>query len=277
VSIDKILSVAKTEVGEHEEYSGGHWVNDSKYTRWYGRIPGYGQDGYGYPWCAVFVTWCAHEAGSASLYPKTAGCATAVNWFKNKGRFSEYPAVGAQVFFGHGGGTHTGVVYAYDADYVYTYEGNTNTNGSAEGDGVYARKRARRDAYLYGYGYPAVTGSLSADPDAEKFGYKAAKTGETKPAKPPVKPKLEPFPGAAFFLKSGKPALGKSSPIFTAMGKRLVAEGFGRFYSEGPGPKLGRADVNAYEAFQRSLGYTGADAEWAPGATSWAKLKVPNV
>lgn len=90
-------------------------------------------------------------------------------------------------------------------------------------------------------------------------------------------PAYEPFPGAAFFLKDGKPALGKSSPIFTAMGKRLVAKGFGRYYTVGPGPKLGQADVNAYEAFQRSLGYTGAAAKWAPGTASWSVLKVPNV
>lgn len=88
-------------------------------------------------------------------------------------------------------------------------------------------------------------------------------------------PKYEPYPGEAFFLKSGKPALGKSSPIFTAMGRRLVAVGCGR-YKVGPGPKLGQADVDSYEAYQRKLGYTGADAKWPPGPTSWSKLHVPN-
>ncbi|MEW2161456.1 peptidoglycan-binding protein [Streptomyces sp. NPDC007084] len=93
----------------------------------------------------------------------------------------------------------------------------------------------------------------------------------------PSKPVYEPFPGSVFFLSKGKAALGKSSPIFTAMGKRLVARGFGRYYAVGPGPKLGQADVNAYEAFQRSLGYTGAAATWPPGPKSWSVLKVPNV
>src|SRR5690606_18996251 len=132
---------------------------------WCGKIPGYPRDGYGYPWCAVFVAWCAEKAGIASLYPKTAGCLTAVNWFRNQGRFSFYPAVGAQVFFGSGGGTHTGLVIAYDADTITTVEGNTNANGSAEGDGVYLKTRQRRDAYVYGYGLPKFAeGIVTADP-----------------------------------------------------------------------------------------------------------------
>lgn len=90
-------------------------------------------------------------------------------------------------------------------------------------------------------------------------------------------PQYEPFPGAAFFMAGTKPALGKRSVIFTAMGKRLVAKGFGEYYTVGPGPVLGQADVRAYEAFQRSLGYTGAAAKWPPGPTSWKALQVPNV
>ncbi|MFJ4712729.1 GH25 family lysozyme [Streptomyces sp. NPDC088785] len=90
------------------------------------------------------------------------------------------------------------------------------------------------------------------------------------------KPKYEPYPGTAFFMSGKQPALGKSSPVFTAMGRRLVAVGCGR-YKQGPGPKLGQADVDSYEAYQRSLGYTGADAKWPPGPTSWSKLHVPNV
>ncbi|WP_282702401.1 peptidoglycan-binding protein [Streptomyces sp. CC219B] len=101
---------------------------------------------------------------------------------------------------------------------------------------------------------------------------------ETKPGTGggPARPKLEPYPGAAFFLKDGKPALGKKSPIFTAMGKRLVAVGCGR-YTVGPGPTLGPADIESYEAWQRKCGFTGAEAKWPPGKTTWDKLKVPNV
>ncbi|MGY4960364.1 peptidoglycan-binding protein [Streptomyces sp. 900105245] len=94
---------------------------------------------------------------------------------------------------------------------------------------------------------------------------------------PAPAPKYEPFPGPSLFMAGSRPAIGRSSRLFTAMGKRLVARGFGRYYKVGPGPKLGDADVHAYEAYQRSLGYTGADAKWPPGPTSWDKLHVPNV
>jgi LysM repeat protein len=67
--------------------------------------------------------------------------------------------------------------------------------------------------------------------------------------------------------------IGSKSAIWTAMGKRLVAEGCGK-YSQGPGPTLGQADINSYEAWQRKLGYTGDAAKWPPGKTSWDKLKV---
>ncbi|MER7106977.1 peptidoglycan-binding protein [Streptomyces sp. NPDC000229] len=93
------------------------------------------------------------------------------------------------------------------------------------------------------------------------------------PAKPPApKPpsSYEPFPGSAFF------APGRRSPVVTAMGKRLVAEGCGR-YEVGPGPEWSEADRKSYAAWQRKLGYTGSDADGIPGKASWDRLKVPNV
>lgn len=117
------------------------------------------------PWCATFDVWNFWKCGMAHLVPATPGCAAAVAWWKSKKRFSTYPAVGALVYYGPGGGTHTGIVYAYDATYIYTVEGNTNDNGSAEGNGVYYKKRLRKSSYVYGYGYPAYAeGIKSADP-----------------------------------------------------------------------------------------------------------------
>lgn len=95
-------------------------------------------------------------------------------------------------------------------------------------------------------------------------------------------PKYEPFPGASFFMAGSRPALGKKSAVFTAMGKRLVAVGCGR-YQVGPGPTLGTADVASYEAWQRKYskdhgkGWTGDALKWPPGRETWDALKVPNV
>jgi GH25 family lysozyme M1 (1,4-beta-N-acetylmuramidase) len=161
---DTLAKVLKAEVGYHEGRSNGHWNNHEKYAD---LVPGLEWvDNAEGAWCAVFAAWAYQTAGlPKGSYPVTASCATGVSWFKARKRFSAYPAIGAQVFFGPGGGTHTGVVVAYDATYVYTVEGNTNTNGSPEGDGVYAKTHRRTDSYVYGYGYPQFAeGIKSADP-----------------------------------------------------------------------------------------------------------------
>ncbi|WP_405399148.1 peptidoglycan-binding protein [Streptomyces microflavus] len=112
---------------------------------------------------------------------------------------------------------------------------------------------------------------LDRDPDGVA---EPEKPKPTKPKpRPPAKPKppaYEPFPGSSFF------AVGRNSPVVTAMGKRLVAEGCGR-YSVGPGPKWSTADRNSYAAWQRKCGYSGDAADGIPGKVSWDRLKVPNV
>ncbi|MFJ8231756.1 peptidoglycan-binding protein [Streptomyces sp. NPDC094448] len=90
-------------------------------------------------------------------------------------------------------------------------------------------------------------------------------------AKPtgPAGPRHHPFPGTAFFQAA------PSSPVITAMGRRLLAEGCGE-YAVGPGPRWGDADRRSYARWQRKLGFRGADADGWPGAASWNALKVPH-
>ncbi|MEU9331994.1 peptidoglycan-binding protein [Streptomyces sp. NPDC048290] len=92
-------------------------------------------------------------------------------------------------------------------------------------------------------------------------------TGRT-PEPTPAKPALHPFPGTAWFRKA------PTSPVVTAMGRRLVAVGCSA-YAQGPGPRWTDADRASYAQWQRKLGYTGADADGWPGPTSWTALKVP--
>ncbi|KAJ5188563.1 hypothetical protein N7491_004883 [Penicillium cf. griseofulvum] len=80
--------------------------------------------------------------------------------------------------------------------------------------------------------------------------------------------KLTPFPGAEWFKAS------PNSPIVTAMGKRLVAEGCGK-YSVGPGPLWSEVDRKSYQCWQEKLGFTGDDADGWPGQVTWDKLEVP--
>ncbi|MFF7768576.1 peptidoglycan-binding protein [Streptomyces massasporeus] len=95
--------------------------------------------------------------------------------------------------------------------------------------------------------------------------------GGTKPSpdpKPSPKPSHEPFPGAGFFH------VGQRSPIITAMGRRLVAEGCSR-YEEGPSPDWSEADRRSYALWQQKLGFSGKDADGIPGKVTWDRLKVP--
>ncbi|MGX1133196.1 hypothetical protein RKD49_005386 [Streptomyces glaucescens] len=119
------------------------------------------------------------------------------------------------------------------------------------------------------YGHSNVPGNDHWDPGNIS---KSALFAAAPVAKPAPKPavKLEPFPGADWFKRSPR------SAIVTAMGKRLVAEGY-RGYAEGPGPQWTEADRKAYAWWQRKLGYSGADADGWPGRSSWDKLRVPNV
>ncbi|MFJ3794924.1 peptidoglycan-binding protein [Streptomyces sp. NPDC090088] len=99
-----------------------------------------------------------------------------------------------------------------------------------------------------------------------RLGEKPASSAGSTPK--PSTPTYQPFPGVAWFKKNPK------SPIVTAMGKRLVANGCSA-YKSGPGPQWSDADRASYAKWQRKLGYTGTSADGWPGAKSWAALKVP--
>jgi hypothetical protein len=133
--------------------------------------------------------------------------------------------------------------------------------------------KSRRSASIWAskpgwYAHGDVPENDHTDP-----GYWPAFVGVTPtPAKPPTpKSSYEPFPGASFFKT------GRRSPIIAAMHKRLVAVGCNRYQSSAHADVWGSGDERSYAAWQRHLGYTGADANGIPGPTSWSKLKVPNV
>jgi hypothetical protein len=160
-----VIEQAHTALGYHEGRSpNGDWNNHEKFAAEIGQK--WVSDG-GYPWCDIFANWCLVKAGlvpGQDMPAVSASCAVSVAGWRKLGRFSEYPALGAQVFYGPGGGTHTGIVIGFSPSTVTTIEGNTNTDGSAEGDGVYTKTHARRDAYVFGYGYPRYDKLVSADP-----------------------------------------------------------------------------------------------------------------
>ncbi|MGW8953955.1 peptidoglycan-binding protein [Streptomyces sp. NPDC055709] len=120
------------------------------------------------------------------------------------------------------------------------------------------------------YGHCHVPGNDHWDPG----GIDTARLLTATPAHPASTPGTQgeagcvPFPGTAFFR------VGTHSPIVTAMGRRLAAEGCSA-YTHGPGPQWGEEDRRSYALWQRKRGYTGPDADGLPGRTTWEALKVP--
>lgn len=148
----KLLQIAQAEVGTKE--SG---INSVKYNDWY-----YGShvSGSAYPWCAVFVSWCANQAGMLNTFiPKTASCSNGMSWYSNKGwykkRGSYTPQAGDIIYFG--GGSHTGIVKSCDGSKVYTIEGNSSNS-------VKENSYSIDSSYISGYGAyegAGVAGNLS--------------------------------------------------------------------------------------------------------------------
>ncbi|KAA6220606.1 hypothetical protein CP973_00340 [Streptomyces albofaciens JCM 4342] len=269
----RVITTARAEVGTHEGRSGGRWNNVQKYSP---SVPGL-EWSQGQPWCSTFVSWVFRQAGCAHLAPVTASCAVGVDWFRRRGRFTEYPVIAGPVYFGPGGGSHVGICIAYTDSTITTVEANTNANGSSEGDGVYLKSRPRKSSYVYGYGIPDYPeGVVLADPawkgrrGVTFFGHQASADDLPAGNDRPAPTEYEPFPGADWFKRSPR------SPIVTAMGRRLVEEGCSA-YSDGPGPQWTNADRESFRKWQKRLGDAPQYCDGWPGRRQWDALKVPKV
>ncbi|GAA2439040.1 hypothetical protein GCM10010421_31530 [Streptomyces glaucus] len=88
----------------------------------------------------------------------------------------------------------------------------------------------------------------------------------TLPAKVTAKPSPPKYPGRDKF------GPGKSNSYITQLGQQLVRKGYGKFYTQGPGPKWSEADRRNVQAFQRAQGWTGSGADGLPGPETWSRL-----
>lgn len=131
-------------------------VGGQPYWSWYGfnsRVE----------WCACFVSWCANECGylDAGVIPKTAGCISGSDWFKDRGLWQDNsyePRPGDIIYFdwdnkGSSGpqdglADHVGIVEKVENGIVYTVEGNS-------GDSCRENRYAIGHYEIYGYGTPA--------------------------------------------------------------------------------------------------------------------------
>ena len=134
---EDIVAVALTQLGYMEGSLGGtvQGYNDcTKYGEWYGL-------NY-HAWCAMFVSWCADQAGIATtVIPKHSRCDDGMKWFKDRGQFCNGEAYGGTykpkrgdiVYFGTANAdcstyssTHVGIVYTVDDTRIHVLEGNSS-------------------------------------------------------------------------------------------------------------------------------------------------------
>ena len=144
IGIEKFVEVAKHELAWN--YQEDNSNNITPYGQWYGSN--------GNPWCAMFVSWCAYQAGIIdSIVPRYAWCPAGASWYKSRGLYrrpaSGYvPKIGDVIFFYNaekGRVAHTGIVIGGSRSIVSTIEGNSS-------DGVNARIYSLGDASIDGYG-----------------------------------------------------------------------------------------------------------------------------
>lgn len=176
--VEKVIQIAKDEVGYLEKYSNSNLDsktanagknNYTKYARDLDNISGfYNGKKNGYAWCDVFVDWCFVQAYGVDNAKRLlcqpskslgAGCRYSMNYYKSKGQLKSSPKVGDQIFFKNSSGevSHTGLVYNVDKSYVYTIEGNTSTTSGvvANGGGVCMKKYKLNYSGIACYGRPS--------------------------------------------------------------------------------------------------------------------------
>ncbi|WP_024291647.1 peptidoglycan-binding protein [Lacrimispora indolis] len=123
--VEKLIHVAKHEL--EWEFKEDNANNITPYGQWYGMN--------GSAWCAMFVSYCAYQAGViGDLVPNYAWCPSGMTWYKERNRYykrnSGYiPKRGDIIFFYNnelGRVAHTGIVIEGDDKYITTIEGNTS-------------------------------------------------------------------------------------------------------------------------------------------------------
>lgn len=142
--VEKMVNIAKYELALAFQEDNDN--NITPYGQWYGMNSE--------PWCAMFVSWCAHYAGVLNTkVPRFAYCPSGVNWYADRGKFfrttSNYKVrIGDTVFFWSTTDNavgHTGIVIDATPNTITTIEGNAS-------NGVRQKTYSRYNTYVYGFG-----------------------------------------------------------------------------------------------------------------------------
>jgi len=240
-----MLKVARSQIGVRESPRGSNRV---KYTKWYGLVG---------PWCAMFCSWVARQAGvPKDVIPTHAYTPDGRNFFRNKDRFYKRPKVGDIVYYqfpGFARVSHVGIVEKVHRDGSWTaIEGNTDAAGGRTG-GQVMRKRRYSVGDLGGFGRPAYTKSKT-------------KGKASAPSKPKTSGKLD-------VDGSFGPATIRKMQAALKVG---IDGGFGTITKKALQRKLGVKDdgeigPKTVKALQRRIG-AEVDGAWGPATTK--KLQI---
>jgi len=155
VHLRRMVDTALEQVGYRERNANGSFGNGNvtKFGAWYGMD--------GQPWCAMFVSWAADQAGILDdTVPKHASTSRGVTAYQEKGLYASrqsgyLPREGDAIYFQSENGTirHIGIVVGYNpkTQKVYTVEGNTD-------NAVRMRHYDLNSPYIHGYGQNGGTG-----------------------------------------------------------------------------------------------------------------------
>lgn len=171
-----IIAIAEKEVG-YKEYQG----NNNKFGVWYGLN--------NQPWCDIFVSWCAAQAGLQDIIPKNAYVPDRMTYYKKLNAFYKRgtytPKPGDLVLFDfslNGTPDHIGFAYEVKGSTLTTIEGNTTKNGeSSNGDGVYKKSRNINSSTILGYCVPAYEEEDDEDVEIKTVEVKSLDTGKMIP------------------------------------------------------------------------------------------------
>lgn len=127
------LVAAHSQIGVKESPAGS---NRQKYGAWYGMN--------GVPWCAIFASWCYHQAGSSLHYAYVPYVVADARAGRNGLRVVEVPQPGDLVCYDWDGGLadHMGLFEARIGPSTFTaVEGNTSVSNDSNGGQVMRRSR----------------------------------------------------------------------------------------------------------------------------------------
>lgn len=174
-----IVNVALSQVGYHEGSSGSDLsgnssssANYTEYGRWFGQQSN---------WCAIFISWCANQAGIPTSVVKKNAVASgnSCQFGEKKYSFgSRNPQPGDILYVQNDSDSsvdHVGLVYKVDDTYIYAVEGNF---GNKVGTIKYYKDTGRQTYYsstkILFYGVPdyltdnAVSNTAPTTPAVEK-------------------------------------------------------------------------------------------------------------